>query len=114
MIVRRLVARQGKPAYSLRLSLCHCPVLTAPSRPGRNALAHAAPARQWRRFLASDVDVLERNETGPVDTPQAVPVYNPNAAREAALTDPTVVENWQAKKHLRTSSPSLLPLQPQN
>lgn len=72
------------------------------------------PARQWRRSFASDVDLLEPTtenslkETGSIETalenstPQPVPVYNPNAAREAALTDPTVAENWYARKHLGT------------
>ncbi|EKG10462.1 Ribosomal protein S2 [Macrophomina phaseolina MS6] len=95
MIVRRLAARQGRSA------LAHA-----------RANAAAPPARHWRRFFASDVDVLERSaenslkETRSIEAalnssrPQPVPSFNPDAARQAALTDPTVAENWQARKHL--------------
>ncbi|OJD38142.1 mitochondrial 37s ribosomal protein mrp4 [Diplodia corticola] len=86
------------------------------ARTGRNAFAHgnvaAAPARQWRRSFASDVDLLEHSaenslkETRSIETAlnssmeQPVPTFNPNAARDAALTDPTVAENWYNRKHL--------------
>ncbi|KAF9636263.1 Ribosomal protein S2 [Lasiodiplodia theobromae] len=93
MIVRRLAARTGRSVFA-------------------HANVAATPARQWRRTFASDVDLLEPTaenslkETSSIEialensTPQPVPVYNPNAAREAALTDPTVAENWYARKHL--------------
>ncbi|OMP86055.1 37S ribosomal protein mrp4, mitochondrial [Diplodia seriata] len=117
MIVRRLAARTGKPpsASSVR-PLHNCRILTAHVTPGRSAFAQAnaaaAPARQWRRSFASDVDLLEHSadnslkETRSIETalnssmPQPVPSYNPNAARQAALTDPTVAVNWYNKKEL--------------
>lgn len=102
MIVRRLAARQGRSA------LAHVHATTAA----------AAPARHWRRFFASDVDVLDRSaenslkETRSIEaalnssTLQPVPSFNPDAARQAAITDPTVAENWQARKHLeRVTNP---------
>ncbi|KAF2143062.1 uncharacterized protein K452DRAFT_269771 [Aplosporella prunicola CBS 121167] len=80
--------------------------------PPRAALA----ARQCRRFMASEVDILERNvdnslkETHSIETTinsqsnHYVPAYNPDAERQAALTDPAVAEDWQAHLHSRRVS----------